>query len=681
MGDAVTTLHLVPSDAESPETGKSVSRSHLVNRLNFLNFQDQSILVNMRHLVYDDAVFLRARPQPCNGERLVCLWDEPEGLAQLLKTYRFDYLLVADGKKYLLVNSETVSVDEAGLSLLLPPACREFHARRIRRHPAADVSGEMLQHGVLFDCALVDFTPVSLRISGMWQRPETLHWINPEEPVHLRLLREGQLLFSGLFDIHSLQSAEACCSFVLRQRQNNIRRFRPKRYRNERKELVPSPSIVFDHPLIAKRVNLKLADISGSGFSVEENEAESVLLPGMMIPRLRISFAQGFSIECLAQVVSRNVTGAGQGASETVRCGCAILEMEIHDHVKLLSLLHQAANMKSYVSTEVDLDDLWDFFFETGFIYPGKYANFQANKDRIKETYARLYNENPHIARHFIYLDRGVILGHLAMVRFYQDSWLIHHHAARKSASIKAGVAVLEQVGQYLSELQSFAFSHLRYVFCYYRPDNKFPARVFGGFAQRHGDQSVCSLDLFAYSHYEAGAAEPSWPEGWELSRSSDFDLNELARYYRHVSGGALIEAFDLDRGSAPNRELDEEYQRLGFRKETYLYSLRKEGSIKVFFLVHCTDAGFNMAELTNCVTVMAIDEETPPELLLQSLDEVSRHYEGKAMPVLTFPHRYLEKTTLPREKSYLLWTLDMRYSDQFLQYCDTLFKGHKKGQ
>ncbi|MBJ6750272.1 pilus assembly protein PilZ [Geomonas anaerohicana] len=680
MGDAVTTLRAVPPDAESPATGKSVSRSHLVNRLNYINFQDQTVLVCLKHLVYDDAILLPARPEPCAGEELLCRWDEPGSVQQILKTYRFDYLLIADGKKYLVVNSELLSMDDTGLTLLLPTACREFQARKIRRHPANDISAQLLQHGVLFDCELVDFTPVTLRVTGTWQRPEALNWINAEEPVHLKLSRGGNLIFSGSFDIQSINSDNRRCSFVLKQHQDNFRRFRPKAYRNARKELVPSPNVVFDHPLIGKRGNLKMGDLSGTGFSVEESEGESVLLPGMMMPGVKITFAQGLTLECLAQVLSRNVTGE-EGEEKSARCGCAILEMEIHDHVKLLSILHQAADRNAYVSTEVDLDDLWDFFFQTGFIYPGKYAHFQANKERIKQTYARLYNENPHIARHFIYLDRGAILGHLAMVRFYQNSWLIHHHAARKSASVKAGLAVLEQVGQYLNELESFPFAHLRYVFCYYRPDNKFPARVFGGFADKHGDQKSCSLDLFAYSHYRPEGEEPPWPEQWLLSPSSDFDLNELGRFYRHVSGGLMIDAFDLYPGAAGSREVNDDYRNLGFHKELYLYSLRKGGGLKAFFLVNCTDAGFNMAELTNCVTVVIIDEETPPELIVLSLRQLSRHYQGEGMPVLTFPHAYVEEKGLPREKSYLLWTLDMHYSDHFLQYCDGLFKGHPKGE
>ncbi|BCG47196.1 type IV pilus assembly PilZ [Citrifermentans bremense] len=686
MADAVSRLELLPSTgSESGEaaenqadSGRSVSKTHLVNRLNYLNFQDQTVLVSLRHEVYDDAISLRARPLPCAGERLDLVWAEIPSLKQLLKTYRFEYLLIADGRKYLVVNSELLSMNEEGLSLLLPAACREFQARKIKRHPAREISVQLIQHGVTLDCRLVDFTPVSVRVTGSIGSPEPLMWVNTESPVHLRLLREGEVIYSGNFAIHSRETTGKSCSFVLRQLQSNIQRYRTKKYRNARQQLLPSPNIVFEHPLIDKRVNLKMADISGTGFAVEEGEGDSVLMAGMMLPDLKISFAHGFSLKCLAQVVSRNAAGGDEEGS--VRCGLAILDMEIHDHVRLLSILHQVANRKSYVSAEVDLDELWDFFFETGFIYPGKYAHFQANKESIKETYAKLYTQNPQIARHFIYLDRGVILGHLAMVRFYPNSWLIHHHAARKSVSIKAGLAVLDQVSRYLNELESFAFAHLRYVYCYYRPDNKFPSRVFGGFAKTHQDQSSCSLDLFAYAFHRATGDHAGLPEPWELAGSSRFDVAELARFYRHVSGGVMMQAFGLYTGGADPEELAGDYRALGFRKELHLYSLRKSGSLKAFFLVNCTDAGFNMAELTNCVTVMVLDEKVPPDFIKSCLEEIGRHYEGAGMPVLTYPFSYVERNALSYDKVYLLWVLDLQYSDDYLEYCEGLFRTGKKG-
>jgi hypothetical protein len=81
----------------------------------------------------------------------------------------------------------------------------------------------------------------------------------------------------------------------------------------------------------------------------------------------------------------------------------------------------------------------------------------------------KLYNLNSQIARHFIYQEKGRILGHMSMLRFYANSWLIQHHAAKTSAGHKAGLMVLDQIGRMVTEshrLHSLQYSdpYLRYL-------------------------------------------------------------------------------------------------------------------------------------------------------------------------------------------------------------------------
>ena len=218
-----------------------------------------------------------------------------------------------------------------------------------------------------------------------------------------------------------------------------------------------------------------------------------MLFAGLIIPELELHFSHGFSLKCQAQVVYRTCGCTNSEGDDVVLCGLTILNMEMNDQISLLSLLQQVENKDSYIDSAVDMDSLWNFFFDTGFIYPSKYAYFQANKEEIKKTYARLYNQNPCIARHFTYQKNGHILGHMAMVRFYDNAWMIHHHAASKSESMKAGMVVLKQISNYINELHHFSSAHLKYVYCYFRPENKFPNRIFGGFAQQLNDQQGSS--------------------------------------------------------------------------------------------------------------------------------------------------------------------------------------------
>ena len=59
---------------EKEELRKPVNKSRLINKLNFLNFQDGSILVNFKHRKYEKTVSLLAKPQPCLDDSLDCQW-------------------------------------------------------------------------------------------------------------------------------------------------------------------------------------------------------------------------------------------------------------------------------------------------------------------------------------------------------------------------------------------------------------------------------------------------------------------------------------------------------------------------------------------------------------------------------------------------------------------------------
>ena len=82
----------------------------------------------------------------------------------------------------------------------------------------------------------------------------------------------------------------------------------------------------------------------------------------------------------------------------------------------------------------------------------------------------------------------------MSMVRFVGNSWMIHHHAANNSAYNQAGIMVLSQIHHYLNDTYKIYSAHLDLVFCYFRPDNKFPLKVFGGAARHMKDLKGCSV-------------------------------------------------------------------------------------------------------------------------------------------------------------------------------------------
>jgi len=423
-------------------------------------------------------------------------------------------------------------------------------------------------------------------------------------------------------------------------------------------------------------VCLNVVDLSGSGLSVEEDEQMPVLLPGMMIPEMDLSFANSFSIRCRSQVINKKIIQ--EDAEEPVIvCGLVFLDMDPGDHSRLLALLNQAKDRNSYISNRVDPDALWNFFFETGFIYPKKYAFVQNNKEKIKSIYKKLYTQSPSIARHFVYQDNGRILGHASMVRYFGNSWMIHHHAADTSAHNQAGIEVLCQINRYCNDTYKIFSAHLDLVFCYFRPSNKFPLKVFGGARRYMGDAKGCSVDTFAYFHCQKiFNNDLDMPEPWQLVKTCPEDLIELETFYEHVSGGLMLNALGLEPNMLDKNDVSEAYQRLGFKRARYLYSLKKKDKLKAVALVNMSDTGLNLSDLTNCINFIVLDSEgVSKDIFYSSLSMLSTKYEQSEMPVLLYPLSYADSEPIEYEKQYTLWALNLQHLDGYLKFINRLLR------
>ena len=654
---------------------RRIPRAQLINKLNYLNFINGSILANFKHPVYGETSSLVAHPMPCLGGHLECRWVEGIN-THIFETHQFESLLLNKNQQMIKIVPEVLNIDREGISVNLPEFAEEVSDRCVQRHYCEDITAQLIQNRSVFSGRLVDFNARSFKISLTIDPPQSFAWIDPQKPLTIIFTSQQRTLYSGECRIIRSTRGMQQRHYILEPLQEEIQRYRKTEFRSPRHQLTPSPNLIFNHPLTGNRVDLKICDLSGSGFSVEEDESNALLLPGLILPSVELKFANSLRINCSAQVVFRKPKeGQHDGG---VRCGLTLLDINPQDHVTLIGLLHQVRDDKAYICNTVDLNALWDFFFETGFIYPSKYAFIEQNKHQIKSTYRRLYSQSPNIARHFIYQDKGVILGHMAMVRFYEDAWLIHHHAARRHALNKAGLVVLDQIGRFSYDAYRLFSMHMNYLICYYRPDNKFPSRVFGGLADHINNSRGCSLDAFAFLKVDTPRGKATQlPPDWKLSSSTLVDLEELTDFYDQTSGGLALRALDLEAGVWNSTALSDEYRSHGFTREKYHFSLIHDGYLVAFFIVTVSDIGLNLSDLTNCIKVIIPDQEAlPPERLYEALTAIRAKLSQPAMPVLLYPVSYADSRSIPYTKQYILWTLRTHgQSDKYFQYLNRLLR------
>ena len=653
------------------EIAQQVDKETLINMLNHIHFMEESILLQLRHPKYGGSILMRAYPEPCLGGNLACRLSNKNLSGLDLNSYHLVHLVIDDGRSMILVPAEFQEIHKNRVMIQLPQISYAVGQRQTRRYACHDVDAEIMQSGFVAQGKLLDFSPRAFRITVRPVSFCTFHWFDPDAFVIVHLRRNKHILFSGLCKCIRQQDGFLNREIVLTHADTKINQFKKRRIRNPRQRLVPPPTISFDHPFLNKHVQFEVTGISTSGFSVYESADDGILMRGMVIPELMINFAGATSIPCVAQVIYRLEEKGG-----SIRCGLAILDMDITSYSRLAHILTNALDPHAYDSSEVDMDALWEFFFNTGFIYPMKYRLIQSHREGFKEMYRKLYKENPEISRHFTYQKNGRIYGHISMIRAYERTWMIHHHAARIMDSKRPGFMVLKQIMYYMNDMYRLPSAHMDYVMCYFRPENRFPDFVFGGFARTLKNPQGCSMDLFSYLTYTRLSLGAKLPNGWSMNECSEIDLWELNRFYEYHSGGLLLSALALDKKDTDNKSLEELYSQLGFVRKRRVFALKHKAELNAVLIVNQSDLGFNLSELLNGIKILVTNPEALPwNILAIAISQLTGIYHTDRVPLLFYPFDYIKSNGIPYEKQYQAWVLNVQYGNEYIEYMQKKFR------
>ncbi len=653
------------------EKARTLGTRSVINALNHIHFSDGHVYVLLTHSAYGENVLLKSRPEPCTAACLTCRWADDQISSLDLEDFQFSYLLIDDQRSLIAVPGVVTEINRESFSIDIPDKNYVVGERQSRRYPGGGVRVQLGQKGFQATGKLVDFNAKGLKLRVKPESFSSFRWLNQEEEAMIHLRHEQTTIYSGPCRLIRENGGPSEKEIVVLPVDERIKRFEKKHPRNPRQKLIPSPCIVFHHPLLCKKVQMDIQDISTSGFSVYEDPQERMLMPGLLIPELTINLGGVLKINCVAQVIYCLPEG-----KEGIRCGIAILDMSISAYNQLTHILTSAMDPHASISNDVDMDGLWEFFFQAGFIYPKKYGLIQGQREAFKETYLRLYEGRPEIASHFTYQKNGRIYSHISMVRAYERAWLVHHHAGLSIDKRRTGLTVLKQMMHYLNDMHRLPSAQMDYVMCYYRPENEFPNRIFGGFAAELNEPRACSLDLFAYLPYTRLSLVNNLPDGWSVGEASKMALWEFACSYAHTSGGLLVDAFSLGSKGEGHESMENAYAQAGLIRELKVYSLCERGKLCALLIVNRSNLGFNLSELLNSITVLVTDAERLPwNVLSVAIAQLTAEYQLPRVPVLFYPKSYVESRGIPCEKNYQLWILNVQYGNDYMDYVQKKFR------
>jgi hypothetical protein len=264
----------------------SWDQNKLINKLNHLNFIDGYVFILLGHKETSEHILLKAYPQPCIKDVLICRLDLHYDLLDLTK-YNFDYLMIDDGLVIILASIQLFILEGNTLKLNLADKSRVIKTRKTKRYYCRDITCDIIQDDFNAHGELIDFTPSAFGIK-LTRRDNSKSFAEKKTAL-ITLYHNSSKLFSG--SCHCIRNGSDLPDgrIIFAPMQSQMAVFPKRKIRNPRQQITPSFTINFNHPLFHGNVEKDIYEISTSGFSTRDNLQEETLLPGMIIPSRKIS--------------------------------------------------------------------------------------------------------------------------------------------------------------------------------------------------------------------------------------------------------------------------------------------------------------------------------------------------------------------------------------------------------
>jgi hypothetical protein len=646
------------------DPGKTIGQKKLINMWNRHHFTDGMVYVQLHHPQYKEDILVWAHPEPCSDDSMTCRW--PEEASSITEKAEILNIIFTDGLLLFLIPTRLKDVQKDSFTIHLPDKGYILGPRRARRYLCQGIEVEVVQSGFGAQGRLVDFSALAFSVEVSPEATGSFRWFNADNPSTIHLYRNEQMIFSASCNCIRQTSDQAIRIIVFAPAIRRMSRFLKKKSRNPRVGVTPLPDITFDHPATKNKIKLDVYDLSTSGFAIYVSAEEDVLMTGMIIPDLTINYAGVLKIQCKAQVLYRRE----DKKKNSIHYGFVILDMDVVSYDRLSHIVINVIDPGIHIANEVDMDQLWEFLFESGFIYPKKYDLVQSHRQHMKETYRRLYRDNPEIIAQLTYQRNGRIYGHISLVRSYERTWMVHHLAASPFKNKRTGLQVLKQALRYIDGFCRLPAAGMDYLMFYFRPENSFPDHFFGGFARHLNNPRACSLDLFSYLSYPRSGVRQPLPAGWSLEPFISSDFGEVDRFYRNISGGLFLDILRLDKEQEDTESLSQLYARHGFKRSYQSFSLKHNGMLKVMFIVNQSDPGLSLSDFLNGIKIIVNDADGLPwEALSAAISQLVISFTIDKIPILIYPTSYLEAKGIPSKKQYNLWIMDVNYGRELSEY------------
>src|SRR3979411_15316 len=226
---------------------------------------------------------------------------------------------------------------------------------------------------------------------------------------------------------------------------------------------------------------------------------------------------------------------------------------------RTVNSLPQLSSLYATYGVEVnalDGEEIFALYERTGFLYPEKGARLRPHLELVRDNWRRMLSAGESLLYVLTAGDEKRGLASLAVWRTAPHGWMPQHLVSDNNPFASRAVMLAAAAGKILRGVDDAQN--------WFRPENRFPARVFGSMVQTIGE-SLCSVQRHSYfalprrlslplsSKIHAGTSHPSQKEA-------------LCAIASATRGNVYITGEDL-LGDVELRTVDEMYRSVGLRR------------------------------------------------------------------------------------------------------------------
>jgi hypothetical protein len=352
-------------------------------------------------------------------------------------------------------------------------------------------------------------------------------------------------------------------------------------------------SVALRSPLAGSIAIEPIVDLSANGFSFAIDAARDLFPVGLSLD-VTLRLPDG-PATCRAEV--RTLVREGT----RLRCGVELTGADAPFRLRLADFVMRLRFPGVDDGAGLGCEELFGFMRETGFLTPAKEEALAPVADEVRASFTSLYATPSRIFKAVVAREGGALAGHVSGVRAYRHTWVAQHLTALPTVHV--GHLLNLGAAEYFCQNPDFEYFKI-----YFHADNKWPARVFGGFARTLRDPQLSELRLYRHLAVRTDAPPPA-PAGIDVLEASADDLAAVERYFVQRERGLLLRSDDLTRQTLQLSALNKEFGAMGlYRRRRVLLAMRRN-VVLGFALAELSSPGLNLSEAMSAFQIFVTDE------------------------------------------------------------------------